>query len=245
MRSDLIYTTIIRQTLGDSEIILKEAKLIMKIEFGRQTIECHVSYGPRSKISIHIDPGGLVMVKAPNGTVDEQVMSAVRQHGERILERLEAIAKTREAPKIKAYQDQGKFLHMGKYHALHELIETEDRSEEELRRDLKKFYFSSCKKIVQERLPIYQKQLKVKPKTVEVVESITKWGSCSSDKHLTFNYRLAMAPVAVIDYVIIHELCHLTHMNHDRSFWRRVGSVMPDYKEKEQFLARYGQAMTL
>jgi hypothetical protein len=54
-----------------------------------------------------------------------------------------------------------------------------------------------------------------------------------------------MAPIEVIDYVIIHELCHLTHMNHDRSFWRRVGSVMPDYKAKEEFLARYGQAMTL
>jgi hypothetical protein len=54
-----------------------------------------------------------------------------------------------------------------------------------------------------------------------------------------------MAPVEVIDYVIIHELCHLLHMNHDRSFWRKVGSLMPDYKEKEEYLARYGRAMTL
>lgn len=88
-------------------------------------------------------------------------------------------------------------------------------------------------------------ELKVKPKTIEVVESITKWGSCSSSKKLTFNYRLAMAPIEVIDYVIIHELCHLIHMNHDRSFWRRVGSIMPDYKKKEEFLARYGHFMTV
>lgn len=54
-----------------------------------------------------------------------------------------------------------------------------------------------------------------------------------------------MAPTELIDYIIILELCHLTHMNHDRSFWRRVGSIMTDYKEKEEFLARYGQAMTL
>ncbi|MED5016333.1 SprT family zinc-dependent metalloprotease [Paenibacillus chibensis] len=217
----------------------------MKIEIGQHIIECHVSYGPRAKISIQIEPSGLVTIKAPNGATDEQVARAVRQHGEKILERLQAIANTREAPKTKEYQEQGKFLHLGTYHALNDLIETEHRSEEELRRELKKFYFASCKRIVLERLPIYQKQLKVKPKSVEIVESHTKWGSCSSDKHLTFNYRLAMAPVEVIDYVIIHELCHLTHMNHDRSFWRRVGSVMPDYKEKESFLARYGQAMTL
>ena len=54
-----------------------------------------------------------------------------------------------------------------------------------------------------------------------------------------------MAPIEVIDYVIIHELCHLLHMNHDRSFWRRVGSIMPDYKEKEEYLERYGHSMSL
>ena len=155
------------------------------------------------------------------------------------------IAKARETPKTKEYQDKGKFLHLGKYYFLHELIETNELNEEELENNLKKFYFSSCKKIVGERIKIYQTQLKVKPKTIEVVESRTKWGSCSSDKKLTFNYRLAMAPIEVIDYVIIHELCHLAHMNHDRSFWRRVGSIMPDYKEKQEFLARHGHAMTL
>lgn len=219
--------------------------LMMKIEFGQHIIEVHVVYGPRKKISIQIDPTGLITVKAPNGTSNDVVMSAVKQHGNKILEQIHAIEKARETPKTRQYEDQGKFLHLGKYHFLHELIETKDLNEDELKRDLKKFYFSSCKKIVGERIKIYQKQLKVKPRTIEVVESRTKWGSCSSDKHLTFNYRLAMAPIEVIDYVIIHELCHLTHMNHDRSFWRRVGSVMPDYKAKEEFLARYGQAMTL
>jgi predicted metal-dependent hydrolase len=145
----------------------------------------------------------------------------------------------------KEYQNNGRFLYLGKEYFLHELIETSDLIEEELKKNLKKFYVSSCKRIVGERIKIYQIQLRVKPKTIEIVESITKWGSCSSDKKVTFNYRLAMAPIEVIDYVIIHELCHLIHMNHDRSFWRRVGSIMPDYKEKQEFLARHGHSMTL
>ena len=144
----------------------------------------------------------------------------------------------------KEYKDNEKFLYMGKEYSLHELIETNELNEEELKRNLKKFYFSSCKKIVEERIKIYQLQLRVKPKTIEIVESKIKWGSCSSSKKLTFNYLLAMAPIEVIDYVVIHELCHLLHMNHDRSFWRRLGSVMPDYKKKEEFLAQYGHAMT-
>jgi predicted metal-dependent hydrolase len=145
----------------------------------------------------------------------------------------------------RVYEDKGKFLYLGKECFLHELIETSELKEEELNKNLKKFYFSSCKKIVGERIKIYQKQLGVKYKSIEIVESRTKWGSCSSDKKLTFNYRLAMAPLVVIDYVIIHELCHLLHMNHDRSFWRRVGSIMPDYKEKQEFLSKYGHVMTL
>ncbi|NOU98868.1 M48 family metallopeptidase [Paenibacillus planticolens] len=217
----------------------------MKIEFENATIAFDVQYGVRKKLSIEIDAMGFITVKAPNGTSQEAVISAVKQHGKRIVERLNLIAKSREMPKLREYQDQGKFLHLGKYYFLHELIETEGLSEEELKMRLKKFYFSSCKKVIGERIKIYQTQLKVKPKSFEVEESATKWGSCSSDKKLTFNYRLAMAPIDVIDYVIIHELCHLTHMNHDRSFWRRVGSIMPDYKVKEEFLAKYGLAMTL
>ncbi|MBW7453459.1 M48 family metallopeptidase [Paenibacillus sepulcri] len=217
----------------------------MKIDFEAHTIEFNVQYGSREKISIQIDSLGHITVRAPNHTGDEIIKRAVEHHGRRILDKLQSIAKARDTSGIRDYQDNGKFLHLGNYYFLHELIETGDLNEEELKSSLKRFYFASCKKIVGERIKIYQAQLKVKPKTMEVVESKTKWGSCSSDKKLTFNYRLAMAPIEVIDYVIIHELCHLTHMNHDRSFWRRVGSVMPDYKEKEEYLARHGHNMTL
>lgn len=219
--------------------------LMMKIEIEQQQIEFHVEYGPRKKFSIHIDPSGLVTVKAPTHTADDIVLSVVRQQGDVILKQLKAIEAARSNSMVREYEGEGKFLHLGKYYKLHELIETSGRTKEELQHDLKKFYFASCKKVIGERIKIYQKQLKVTPKSFVIEESQTKWGSCNSAKHLTFNYRLAMAPIDVIDYVVIHELCHLLHMNHDRSFWRRVGSVMKDYKAKEAFLAKYGQAMTL
>jgi predicted metal-dependent hydrolase len=218
----------------------------MKIELDNTIIDVNVQYAIRKKLYIHIDDTGFITVKAPNDTSQEQIIHAVQQHSKSILDKLNAIAKARQPiPKVREYEDEGKFLHLGKYYFLHELIESNGLSQDELKINLKKFYFASCKKVVAERIKTYQTQLKVKPKTIEIDESRTKWGSCSSDKKLTFNYRLAMAPVEVIDYVIVHELCHLLHMNHDRSFWRRVGSIMPDYKEKEAFLARYGQAMTL
>ncbi|WP_090648260.1 M48 family metallopeptidase [Paenibacillus sp. UNC496MF] len=218
----------------------------MKIELEHRVIDVHVAYGARNKLAVRVDPNGLVTVKAPNGASEDEIARAVRQHGAQLAARLDAIERARSAPRVREYEgEQGKFLHLGRYYKLNELIDTEGLSEEELRLRLKKFYMASCKKVVLERIQGYQKQLRVTPKSIEIVESITKWGSCSSNKQLTFNYRLAMAPVEVIDYVIIHELCHLLHMNHDRSFWRRVGSIMPDYKEKEAFLDRYGHAMEL
>lgn len=217
----------------------------MKIEFENQIIEFNVQYGKRKKLSLHIDSIGLITVKAPKDTSEEIITSAVKQNGKLIMEKLQSIDKSREIPKAREYQEEGKFLHLGKEYFLHELIQIGELGEEELKKNLKKFYFASCKKIVGQRIQRYQTELRVKPKSIEIVESRTKWGSCSSDKKLTFNYRLAMAPLEVIDYVIIHELCHLLHMNHDRSFWRRVGSIMPDYKEKQDYLARQGQAMTL
>jgi len=219
--------------------------LVMKVEIENKSIEFNVQYGNRKKLSIHIDSFGFITVKAPKDTSQEMIVSAIESKGKRILEKIHEIEVARETPKAREYHAQGKFLHLGKEYFLHELIDSSELNEEVLKRNLKKFYINSCKTIVGERIKIYQKQLKVKPKTIEIVESKAKWGSCSSDRKLTFNYRLAMAPIEVIDYVVIHELCHLLHMNHDRSFWRRVGSIMPDYKEKEEYLARHGHAMSL
>ncbi|TQR15450.1 M48 family metallopeptidase [Psychrobacillus soli] len=217
----------------------------MKIEIENTMIEFNVQYGNRKKLSIHIDSVGFITVKVPKDTSKEIIVSAIESKGKWILEKIHEIGVAREIPKAREYHAQGKFLYLGKECFLHELIDSNELNEEALKRNLKKFYINRCKAIVGERIKIYQKQLKVKPKIIEIVESKTKWGSCSSDKKLTFNYRLAMAPVEVIDYVIIHELCHLIHMNHDRSFWRRVGSIMPDYKEKEAFLERHGHSMLL
>lgn len=218
----------------------------MNIQLEDQTIYVHVVYGKRGKLSIHIESNGHITVKAPSGASDELIEQAVKRHGGQIVQKLRQIERATQAPaKLKEYEHEGKFLHLGQYCYLHELIETKDLTEEQLRTSLKKFYISSCKQVINERIKPFQAQLKVSPKAIAIVESRTKWGSCSSDRNLTFNYLLAMAPVEVIDYVIVHELCHLLHMNHDRSFWRRVGGIMPDYKDKEKFLERYGHAMTL
>lgn len=217
----------------------------MRVEFEDFNIDCEVQYGKRKKLLIQIDSVGFITVKAPNGTSEEIIEEVIRKNGTKIKTRLDEIEEIKEKLKGRTYDDEGKFLHLGKEYSLDELIDTEGLSEEELRANLKKFYFTSCKKIIGERIKIYQDQLGLKPKIVEIDESKNKWGACTSDKKITFNYRLAMAPLEAIDYVVVHELCHLQHMNHDRSFWRLVGSILPDYKKREEYLSKYGQFLTL
>ena len=64
------------------------------------------------------------------------------------------------------------------------------------------------------------------------------WGSCSSNRNLNFSYKLMFLPECLMDYVIVHELCHLKEMNHGLKFWQLVGAAMPDYKERRAELRR-------
>lgn len=68
----------------------------------------------------------------------------------------------------------------------------------------------------------------------------TRWGSCSSQGNLNFNCLLMLCPDEVVDYVVVHELCHRIHMNHSPQFWALVGSVLPDYQVQKQWLKEHG-----
>ena len=106
-----------------------------------------------------------------------------------------------------------------------------DLGEVDLYEPLKSFYVKSAKKHFEKRLRYYQKQFKEKYKSFKISNDDSRWGSCDSQKRLTFHWKLMMFPQNAIDYVIVHEMCHLSHMNHDRSFWRLVGKHCPSYKD--------------
>lgn len=217
----------------------------MKVKFKDFTIEYDVQYGKGQKILLTMDSIGFVSIKVPQNTSQKAIVDFITQHAEVIKQERKNISKEKDRFRAKAYGNEGKFLYLGKEFFLEDLIETKGLTEDELKINLRKFYILSCKKIVSQRVKIYQEQLKVKPKSVEVDESKIRWGACTSNKKITFNYRLAMAPLESIDYVVVHELCHLLHMNHERSFWRKVGSILPDYKKRQEYLQRYGATMTL
>ncbi|MEO6729492.1 MAG: M48 family metallopeptidase [Candidatus Dojkabacteria bacterium] len=98
---------------------------------------------------------------------------------------------------------------------------------------------------IADRVKFYAKNFNFQFKRVAIKDTVTRWGSCSSDKNLNFNWRLSFAPLKVLDYVIVHELCHTVHLNHSNSFWEEVERVMPEYKIAEKWLKINGRELSL
>jgi predicted metal-dependent hydrolase len=82
--------------------------------------------------------------------------------------------------------------------------------------------------------------LGVEPARIQVRDQRTRWGSCSARGTLSFNWRLALAPFEVLDYVVVHELCHLREPNHSRRFWSLVESRRPGWREQRAWLREHG-----
>ncbi len=96
---------------------------------------------------------------------------------------------------------------------------------------------------LEERLKHFCNIIGVTYGAVRIKSQKTRWGSCSSKGNLNFNWRLVLAPDWVMDYVVVHELCHLKHLNHSKDFWLTVGSYMPEYKTAVKWLKQNGAVM--
>jgi predicted metal-dependent hydrolase len=107
------------------------------------------------------------------------------------------------------------------------------------------WYKTQARKIIVPRVQHYAKISGSSYRSIGITSAETRWGSCSSEKTLNFNWKLVMAPIEVIDYVICHELAHLTELNHSRDFWETVRKMYPLYREYRTWLRRHGDQLTV
>jgi predicted metal-dependent hydrolase len=104
------------------------------------------------------------------------------------------------------------------------------------KRYLHVWYKEQTRKILEERVPIISQRLCLSYAKISVKALRSRWGSCSKNSNLSFNHLLAMLPLKVIDYIIVHELVHLVEFNHSKKFWTRVESNIPEYKDHRKWL---------
>ena len=107
------------------------------------------------------------------------------------------------------------------------------------------WYQVKARQIITERVNWFARRYNFKPVKIRISSARTRWGSCSSQGTLSFTWRLIMAPVEMIDYVVVHELAHLLERNHGSNFWNEVEKILPDYKEKRAWLKENGHLLSL
>ena len=97
---------------------------------------------------------------------------------------------------------------------------------------------STALKIARQKMEYFNQFYGLKWKKVMIKNQKTRWGSCSRQGNINFNYKIALLPERAVDYIIVHEMCHLAEMNHSRKFWNLVAKTVPDYREVRRGLRK-------
>lgn len=203
-----------------------------------------VSRSDRKSVAIVINTDGSVVVRAPRAMSDTDISLFVDKKQMWIRTKQEQIAAISEKHEILHADDGDSILYLGHSY----VISKEDVDEiaidgttlvvpsEYTINDISEWLKTEAEKIIGERVNRYASIMGVKYAHVKMSDAKARWGSCSSKDSLNFAWRLVLAPLGIIDYVVVHELSHITYKNHSPQFWARVKTVLPHYKEQQDWL---------
>jgi len=173
----------------------------------------------RKTISIRINPDATVTVRAPRRASVRAIERFLNEKESWILKSVEEVKKRQ---------------------AELEEMNIKPLSDEELKELSKKAH-----KYIPERVAYFAPIVGVKYGRIAIRNQKTRWGSCSSRGNLNFNCMLMLTPPEIIDYVVVHELCHRKEMNHTKAFWQEVEKVIPDYKMCVKWLKNEGNSIMM
>ena len=213
----------------------------------------------RKTISLHIKEDGRLVIYVPHHTPRKEIERFIKEKELWVVRKIsekERSIKERE----KAFIPGEKFLYSGELYPLEigdtnykglplklsfgKFILDEDHIEEA--RDLfVQWYKTEAKQRIMERVDYYSKRLQLFPKGVKVTSAKHRWGSCSRDNRLSFSWRIIMASLSIIDYILIHELVHIKEKNHSKRFWSYLESVLPDYRKYRLWLKENGHSFLI
>ncbi len=210
----------------------------------------------RKTVAIIVQRDGKVIVRAPLKASQRQIQQFVESKIGWILEKK---AQAQEQPPQTARQFVAgeRFPYLGQEYALSVLpgpgtglrfgsgFLLNKKSQSEAALLFEKWYKAAARKILTERTRFYAQKFGLKYQKIRISSARTRWGSCSSRGTLSFTWRLVMAPLDVVDYVVVHELAHLRHPNHSAAFWAEVAGMMPDYQTHRDWLKKNGRFLTL
>jgi predicted metal-dependent hydrolase len=214
-------------------------------------INYQVVRSKRKTISIQINRYGEVTVRAPMRVSESYIADFVtskaawvHKHTKDIVTKLELKSDSKLWLLGAQYplQLSSKFTQV---QLVSKQIQAPNLPTSKLKRQIVAWYKTQANSYIAARLSALSTQHNFSYQSMSINSAESRWGSCSAKGTLNFSYRLIMAPAQVIDYVILHELCHTIQHNHSAKFWAEVAKVMPDYKAHERWLKKFGRELHL
>ncbi len=213
----------------------------------------------RKTISLHIKEDGRIVIYTPYHTPKWEIEKFIKEKKSWIIEKISEKEK-RIKEVEKTFHPGEKFLYLGEWYPLEmqeprskepalklvfgKFILNHDHVEEA--RDLfANWYKKEAKEKIKERVDYYSNRFQLFPEGIKITSARSRWGSCSRDNRLSFSWRVIMASLAVIDYILIHELVHIREKNHSKKFWNYLESVLPDYRKHRRWLRENGHLLQL
>jgi len=211
----------------------------------------------RRTISLEIKRDGCLIVRAPLFTTPGQIERLVRQKEDWIREKQELVRQYSLDNPARKFIAGEEYPYLGKSYPL-EIVGNQDHAL--ILRD--KFYLAEFASVnakavfidwyktqaaleIRDRVEVYAQLNGYAFKRFRITSAKTRWGSCGPHGSLNFSYRLVMAPIEIIDYVVVHEIVHLGIKNHSKTFWGEVQNLMPDYAVHRRWLKENGHRLTL
>lgn len=212
----------------------------------------------RKTVGLEVTPEALLIVRAPRNLSQREIYEIVNKESRWILKKQQFFRENHSKVREKNFKEGEEFLYLGKAYKLRVVHNPVDAltvsdnffylSEECLdyaREIIERWYQKRAYEVVSERAAYYSYVSGINFKQINISNAKKRWGSCSPNGNLNIAWRLVMAPLRVIDYVIVHELSHIEIRNHSKEFWRRVANVIPDYKKDEKWLRDNGHFLVV
>ena len=235
----------------------------LKFEYGSRLITFNLIYRKRKTMSIEVETTGEVTVIAPVGTSTDDIVEKVKSRAGWIVSK-QYESKFINDTKIKREAVSGEsYMYLGRNYSLDIrvdenidnisvklfqgkfVVNTYIKDEDFIKKAMENWYREKTLAKVKERVSYYSSYFNNEVTTVKVKEQKKRWASCTSKNELLFNWRCVMAPVFVLDYIVVHEMCHMEYKNHSKDFWNRVYAVMPDYEVRKSWLKNNGIKMDI
>ena len=226
-----------------------------EFNYGRSIIEYHLIYEDRKNLAIAVKPDKSVLVKAPIMSNLEEIQEKLQKRGQWILKQLSYFDQFHPKQPEREYVSGETHYYLGRQYRLRirkgedeeiklkrkffivKTMRSNDR--EYIKSLMMDWYENHAQILIDRRIKIYAGYIlsegfgQIKSRYMYLK---SRWGSCDPEKGITFNIELIKTPIQCIDYVIVHELCHIIHPNHDKAFYRIIGKMMPDWKERKEKL---------